>query len=125
MATLAEGAPTIEGYLDLFQTRFPSITLREEARRRMRNLTSLGLAEVLDGRVVLTTTGKLILDERSLSAVQDAFMRRIAGAAEIRELAVSTPLPTLRAEVRNHPPSGLSPTQGSLVLRWLEQLELV
>jgi hypothetical protein len=31
---------------------------------------------------------------------EDAFMRRIAGAREIQELARSMPLPTLRADLR-------------------------
>lgn len=124
MTSLAEGSPSIDEYLDLFQDRFPTISLRDVARRRTRSLESLDLAEIRDGEVSLTSLGQRLLDERSLELVQETFLRRIAGAPEIRDLAASTPLTALRTDLRGDAPAGLSPTQASLVLRWLEQLDL-
>jgi predicted nucleic acid-binding protein len=125
MTALAEDSPAVEDYVSSFQERFPSITLREVARRRMRVLESLGLAQIRGGRVDLTESGRRLLDDRALSLAQEAFMARIAGAPEIRNLAMLTPLTELRSELRDSPPPGLSSTQAVLVLRWLEQLDLL
>ena len=125
MTSLAEDSPSLDDYLDRFQTSFPSISLRDVARRRLRSLESLGFAEVVNSRVQLTPLGEDFLEERAIEQLQDSFLRRIAGGREIRELADSASLPGLRATLRERPPSGLSPTQALLVLRWLEQLDLV
>lgn len=125
MVALAEDSPGVEEYVSRFQERFPSITLKEVARRRMRVLESLGFAQIRGGRVDPTESGRQLLDDRSLSLAQEAFMTRIAGAQEIRSLATLTPLTELRSEFRDSPPTGLSPTQAVLVLRWLEQLDLL
>ena len=126
MASLAEGSPSIDEYLDFFQQRFPSIGRRDVARRRTSGIVeSLGLVEIHGGRVALTEVGQRLLEERTLEIVQDAFMERIAGAPEVRDLAVHTPLSALRADLRDDPPAGLTQTQAALVLRWLEQLDLI
>lgn len=125
MTELAQGSPTIDDYVAQFQENFPSITLKEVARRRMRILVSLGLAAIQDERIVLSEHGRQLLDDRTLDVVQDCFMRRIAGASEIEELAASTSLTKLRRQLRDDPPDGLSSTQALLVLRYMEQLDLV
>ena len=125
MTSLAEGSPSVEDYLDLFQLRFPTISRRDVARRRMSGIIgSLGLVEIRGGQVTLTDLGHRLLDERRMEILQDAFMLRIAGAPEIQDLARSMPLSTLRADLRDEPPAGLTQTQAVLVLRWLEQLEM-
>jgi PIN like domain len=125
MTRLAEERSDLDGFIDAFQERFPTITLREEARRRIRNLASLGLAEIGGNRIAVTSLGQRLLYERSLDLVQDSFLTRIAGAMEIRDLATNLNPSELRSRIRDNPPAGLSATQATLVLRWLEQLELV
>jgi len=125
MTDLAQGSPTVEDYLAQFQERFPTITLKEVARRRMRIPVSLGLAAIQGERIVLTEQGHQFLEDRSLDVLQECFMNRIAGAQEIEDLAASTPLASLRRQVRDEPPDGLSSTQAMLVLRYMEQLDLV
>lgn len=125
MASIAEETPSVDAYVEEFQLRFPSITLKDVARRRIRVLESLGFVAVAGGRVSLTDLGRQFLEERSLELVQDTFMRRIAGAPEVADLASLRPRESLRADLRDDPPAGLSSTQAGLVLRWMEQLDLV
>lgn len=125
MTELALDEPTIEDYVTQFQERFPTITLKDVARRRMRTLESLGLAERQGERIVLTDTGHQLLEERTLDILQDGLMTRIAGAQEIEDLAASIPLARLRRQLRDDPPDGLSSTQALIVLRYMEQLDLV
>lgn len=125
MARLAEGGPDMDSFLDGFQERFPTISLREVARRRMRVLLALGLADVTDDQVRLTPLGERFVAEGKIDLLQERFLQRIAGAAEIRQLAASVPLSELRVHLRDEPPAGVSATQALLVLRWLEQLELL
>lgn len=124
MTRLAQDTPDIEAFLDAFQERFPTITLRDVARRRMKNLLSLGLADFTRDRVSLTPLGQQLIAEPRIELLQDCLLARIAGAAEIRELAAKSTPAALRSQLREAPPAGLSATQAILVLRWLEQLEL-
>ena len=124
MTRLAEEGSDLDGFIDAFQERFPTITLKDEARRRIRNLASLGLAEIGGNRIAVTSLGRRLLDERRLDLVQDSFLTRIAGAREIRELATNLSPSELRSRIHDNPPAGLSATQATLVLRWLEHLEL-
>ncbi|MGA4989231.1 PIN-like domain-containing protein [Nonomuraea bangladeshensis] len=125
MARLVKEAPDLASYLDAFQKRFPSITLRTVARRRMRVLVSLGLAHIQGGRVGLTPLGERFVEERSLSILQQSVLRRVAGATEIAELIQSARPADVRSRLSEEPPAGLSVTQALLVLRWLVQLEIV
>lgn len=125
MARIAEDEPDLEQFLDGFQERFPTITLREVARRRMKVLLSLGLANITNNRVSLTSLGQRFVTERRLDLLQETFLSRIAGAAEVRELAGAMPVNELRVRLREAPPTDLSATQALLVLRWLEQLDLL
>ncbi|MDG4803140.1 PIN domain-containing protein [Micromonospora sp. WMMD980] len=125
MTRLARDSPGLDEFLSRFQDRFPSITLKDVARRRMRVLVSLGLANIADNSVVLTSFGRALVREPRLEALQEAMLSRIQGAAEVMDLAQSYPMSELRAKLHAGPPAGLSATQARLVLRWLEQLELI
>ncbi|MCK8431904.1 restriction endonuclease [Streptomyces sp. D2-8] len=126
MARLAEAQPSLDDYIALFQKQFPSITRADEARRRMRVLLSLGLAEIESDHVTLTFKGRRFLDDRDPRLLGDAFLSRIAGAVEVRDLVSDVVGESARRQlVREDPPAGLSSTQAALVLRWLTQLGLV
>ncbi|MFJ9775566.1 restriction endonuclease [Kitasatospora sp. NPDC101157] len=126
MLALAEGQPTLDEYVNLFQERFERITREDEARRRMRSLVSLGLVVIENDHVILTFLGRRVLTEHSLSLMQETFMARIAGAEEIASLHGRIPEQgRLQKELDASPPAGLSSTQAQLVLRWLKRLELV
>jgi PIN like domain len=124
MTRLAEDGPDLDTFLDAFQERFPTITLRDVARRRMKNLLSLGLADIVSNRVTLTSLGRQLISEQRIELLQDCLLARIAGAVEVRELAGKTAPGDLRHQLRENPPAGMSATQAILVLRWLEQLDL-
>jgi hypothetical protein len=69
--------------------------------------------------------GEQLLDERRIDLLQDSLLQRIAGASEIRELAKTMPPSELRIRLRDAPPASVSATQALLVLRYLEQLEML
>lgn len=126
MAQLAEQQPSLDDYIALFQKQFPSITRADEARRRMRVLLSLGLAEIESDHVTLTVLGRRFLDTRDARLLGDSFLARIAGAVEVQQLVSDLPdADVRRRRVKADPPAGLSSTQAALVLRWLTQLGLV
>ncbi|OMB89900.1 hypothetical protein A5746_21680 [Mycolicibacterium conceptionense] len=125
MCELAQDEPDYDEFIERFQETFPAISVHAEARRRVGVLVSLGLAQIDTRGARLTEVGNRLLDERDLSIVQEQFMERIAGAGEIRQLAVDLPLEQLRGRLRDDPPTGISPTQASLVLRYMEQLGLL
>ncbi|MFE6530139.1 restriction endonuclease [Streptomyces rochei] len=126
MAQIAEQQPSLDEYITLFQQRFPSITRADEARRRMRVLLSLGLAEIESDHVTLTVLGRHFLDNRDVRLLGEAFLTRIAGALEVQNLVKGIPDERQRRKrVADDPPAGLSSTQATLVLRWLTQLGIV
>lgn len=126
MARLALGQPPLVEYVAAFQHRFPSIGRADVARRRMRILLSLGLAEIESDRVVLTSLGEDVTRTADPQLLSTAFLSRIAGASEIRNLARgASDMTDLRKELGENPPLGLSPTQALRVLRWLDQLQLL
>jgi hypothetical protein len=125
MASLVQEAPDLDAYLDAFQERFPSITLRSVARRRMRVLVSLGLAHIQGRQVRLTDLGERFIREKSISVIQQSLIDRIAGAAEIVDLTQNYSTDEVRALLRATPPAGLSPTQARLVYRWLHKFEVL
>lgn len=125
MAQLAEDEPNLDTFLARFQSRFPTITLKDVARRRMRVLVSLGLATASENRVILTPSGRELISNPRLELLQRAMLTRIQGALEIVDLANAYPMSELRIMLQDEPPAGLSATQARLVLRWLEQLELI
>jgi transposase InsO family protein len=109
MCELAQDEPDYDESVERFQEAFPSISVVAEARRRVGVLVSLGLARIDARGARLTEVGNRLLDERDLSIVQEQFMERIAGAAEVRQLAIEIPLEELRRRLRDNPPTGLSP----------------
>lgn len=125
MCELAQDEPDYDEFIERFQETFPSISVHAEARRRVGVLVSLGLAQIDARGAKLTEVGNRLLDERELSIVQEQFMERIAGAREVRQLAMDVPLDELRRRLRDDPPTGISPTQATLVLRYMEQLDLL
>lgn len=125
MAELVRDAPQYDDLIDRFQEAFPSITLTAEARRRVSVLGSLGLAEFDGETALLTEAGRAFLETQDLGLLQELFMARIGGAAEVRSLALSSSVEDLRRRLRHDAPDGVSPTQARLALRWMEQLDLL
>lgn len=125
MCEIADGAPSVEVYLDRFQEHFPRITLRTEARRRMATLIKLGLASSSSGRVVLTDLGKSFSATKDSTLIQSAFLTKIRGARELLGMARNNDVSTLRLKIRNATPEALSQSQATRILRWLEQLDLI
>ncbi|MYS87905.1 restriction endonuclease [Embleya scabrispora] len=126
MVQLAESQPSLRDYIAAFQGRFAKITRVDEARRRMRVLVALGLAEIESDHVSLTLVGRRFLDGCDVRLLQEAFMGRIAGAEEIRALVEGIPSKAARQRrVEERRPEGMTSTQARLVLRWLTQLELI
>ncbi|MEU7004511.1 PIN-like domain-containing protein [Nonomuraea sp. NPDC046570] len=125
MATLVQDSSDLDAYLDAFQERFPSITLRSVARRRMRVLVSLGLADIQGRQVRLTDLGERFTRERSISIIQQSLIDRIAGAAEIVDLAKQHDPEKVRSLLLAMPPASLSATQAKLVYRWLQKFDMI
>ncbi|MFB4294854.1 restriction endonuclease [Nonomuraea sp. ATR24] len=123
MTSLADGQPTWDDYIASFKQHFPTITRSDEARRRSRVLVSLGLVDIENGHMSLTLTGRQLLETPNADFLYDVFTSRIAGAQEIQDLALSLTRAQLRARLRTEPPAGLSPTQASLVEKWLHHLK--
>jgi hypothetical protein len=116
----------LEAYLDAFQTRFPTITNRVEARRRLRTLFSLGLAQLEDDHIEPTRAGEdLLSSDNALELLQRQFMSNIAGARELADLSRLNDLRKVKRILRQSPPADLSVTQSLLVYRWMTQLGLV
>ncbi|MBV9449977.1 MAG: DUF4935 domain-containing protein [Streptosporangiaceae bacterium] len=125
MCDLAHDSPGIDEYLNRFQERFPRITVRTEARRRTSTLLKLGLAVESNGRMLLTDAGKDFSTTKDVALVQIAFLNRIRGARELLEIARSSDASALRARIRDIPPEALTQNQAILIVRWLEQLDLI
>jgi predicted nucleic acid-binding protein len=125
MAALVTESPSLDAYLDAFQERFPSITLRSVARRRMRVLVSLGLVHIQGRQVRLTALGEDFIREKSKTIIQQSLVTRIAGAAEIINLTQKYGPDEVRVLLRTTPPAGLSATQAQLVHRWLHKFEML
>ena len=125
MTSLAQDEPPYEEFVASFQRAFPNITRVDEARRRLGILRSLDLLSIQNNRARLTKHGIRLLADRSLDVLQEQFMRRIAGATDVKARAATTPIPTLRLQLQEEPPEGTSPTQANLVLLYLEGLELI
>ncbi|MFI7425278.1 PIN-like domain-containing protein [Nonomuraea sp. NPDC049684] len=125
MAALVQHSSDLDAYLDAFQERFPGITLRSVARRRMRVLVSLGLADIKGKQVRLTDLGEKFVQDRSISIIQQSLIERIAGAAEIVDLAKQHKPEKVRSLLHTMPPASLSATQARLVYRWLQKFDVI
>ncbi|WP_369055622.1 PIN-like domain-containing protein [Kineococcus terrestris] len=126
MTQLVSSATSYEDFLDAFQQRFPSITRRDEARRRSRGiLESLGFVSIAGDSIVLTDAGRQYLDEPSLGQLQECLLRRIRGAVEIKEMVSALDVGESQEAVIERPPAGISSTQALRILKWLDQLQLL
>jgi hypothetical protein len=125
MCELANDSPGQDVYLHRFQEHFPRITLKTEARRRMTTLFKLGLASESGNRILLTDLGTGFASTKDISLVQAEFLARIRGARELLGIARSNGASTLRQKTRSIPTEALSQNQATLIVRWLEQLNLI
>ena len=125
MCEIARDSPSLDEYLNRFQERFPRITVRAEARRRTSTLLKLGLATESDGQMLLTDAGNDFAGTKEVSIIQTAFITRIRGARELLGIARSNGASSLRARIRDIPSEALTQNQATLVVRWLEQLDLI
>jgi hypothetical protein len=115
-----------ESFIDEFQVEFPRISVRSEAKRRASCLFKLDLARKHHGTILLTEMGVELTANPDIDVVRELFLSRIKGAQEL--LAVSSKgdsVGSVRAKLRSEVPPGLTHNQAILILRWLEQLQLV
>jgi hypothetical protein len=115
-----------DAFIDEFQVEFPRISVRSEAKRRASCLIKLDLAKTLHRRISLTEIGAELIANPDIEVVRELFLDRIKGAREL--LAVSRKggrIGDTRAKLRSEVPPGLTQNQAILILRWLEQLQLV
>jgi hypothetical protein len=126
MAQLVEENEQLASCINRFIEEFPSVTLEPEARRRLLNLVSLGLAEVQAERISLTSAGRRFIEARDAELLSRLFMERIEGAFEARNLLREGAHATdLRDLLTALPGLELSATQSELVVRWMGKLGLL
>ncbi|MGX1117997.1 hypothetical protein RKD37_003360 [Streptomyces ambofaciens] len=123
MTDLADGQPSWDDYVAKFQERFPAITRSDEARRRSRVLVSLGLVDVENDHMNLTLAGRKLLEYPDSSFLLELFLSRIVGAREIEELSRSLTRADLRKKLQDGSLAGLTPTQATLVEKWLSHIK--
>ncbi|MFC8717737.1 PIN-like domain-containing protein [Kitasatospora sp. NPDC057198] len=123
MAKLVAVNPRMGDCLQKFMEEFQSVTLEPEARRRLMNLVSLGLAVIEGDQVHLTDAGETYVRNYDRELLANLFIERIEGASEARELLrEGVPVSGLRVLLAEHPALDLSATQSDLLLRWMERL---
>lgn len=126
MAQLVEENPQLKTCLAKFMEFFKSVTLEPEARRRLMNLVSLGLAFVQNEQILLTAHGRNFVENRDAQLLRQLFMERILGAQEARQmLAEGASVAEVKQLLDEQPDLELSATQSELLLRWMGKLELL
>ncbi|MFE1151040.1 PIN-like domain-containing protein [Streptomyces albidoflavus] len=126
MAQLVEEHPQLATCIEQFMEEFPNVTLVPEARRRLMNLVSLGLATVQNGQIVLTVLGRKFVDQRDAELLTRLFIERIEGAMEaIRLQSEGASVNDLKDLLSEHPDLELSATQSELLVRWMGKLGLL
>ncbi|WP_109002641.1 restriction endonuclease [Streptomyces rishiriensis] len=123
MTDLADGQPSWDDYVVRFQERFPTITRSDEARRRSRVLVSLGLVDVENDHMNLTLAGRKLLENPDSNFLLELFLSRIVGAREIEGLSRSLTRADLRKKLQDGSLAGLTPTQATLVEKWLSHIK--
>ncbi|WP_020555765.1 hypothetical protein [Embleya scabrispora] len=125
MAQMVDDNPLLDACIGKFMECFPSVTLIPEARRRLMNLVSLGLAVVHDDRILLTASGRRFVGSRDTTLLCALFLERIEGAVEAQQM-FRQGLETTEIKIRlmSHPELEVSATQCDLLLRWFERLDL-
>jgi hypothetical protein len=115
-----------EKFLDKFQVAFPNISVRSEAKRRASCLFKLGLAQRSQDIVTLTTSGIETVSTPNRELVQALFLEKIKGGKELMIVcSEGSSVGLIRAKLRNETPPGMTQNQAILILRWLEQLQLI
>ncbi|MFB7753807.1 PIN-like domain-containing protein [Streptomyces sp. NPDC056121] len=126
MSQLAEENPQLKTCLEKFMESFTSVTLEPEARRRLMNLVSLGLAIVQGEQILLTAHGRNFVENRDAQLLRRLFMERILGAQEARQmLDEGASVAEVKHLLDEQPDLELSATQSELLLRWMGKLELL
>ncbi|MGJ3560083.1 hypothetical protein ACR6C2_21755 [Streptomyces sp. INA 01156] len=126
MAQLVEENPRLKSCLEKFMEFFTSVTLEPEARRRLMNLVSLGLAIVQGEQILLTAHGRNFVENRDAQLLRQLFMERILGAQEARQmLDEGSSVTEVKHLLEEQPDLELSATQSELLLRWMGKLELL
>jgi len=121
-----ENEKDFEDFVDDFQINFPNISLRSEAKRRASCLFKLGLVERTDKFLALTEYGKSLIAAPELKVVQSLFLERIKGGRELQAICLdSDEIGAIRAKLKSESPPGITQNQATLILRWLEQLQLI
>ncbi|WP_188301851.1 PIN-like domain-containing protein [Streptomyces sp. CBMA156] len=126
MAQLVEESGQLASCIAKFIKEFPSVTLESEARRRLLNLVSLGLAVVQGDSIALTSAGLRFVETCDAELLCRLFMERIEGAFEARNLLrEGADAANLRDLLIALPGLELSGTQSDLVVRWMGKLGLL
>ncbi|MFD6825628.1 PIN-like domain-containing protein [Streptomyces sp. NPDC060085] len=126
MAQLVEENPHLKTCLEKFMEFFKSVTLEPEARRRLMNLVSLGLAIVKGEQILLTAHGRNFVENRDAQLLRRLFMERILGAQEARQMVdEGASLAEVKHLLDEQPDLELSATQSELLLRWMGKLALL
>ncbi|MFJ8730912.1 PIN domain-containing protein [Streptomyces bauhiniae] len=126
MTQLVEETSELKRCLERFMEFFTSVTLEPEARRRLMNLVSLGLAVVQGDRIHLTASGRKFVENRDTQLLRRLFMERILGAQEARQmLDEGSSVAEVKHRLDEQPDLELSATQSELLLRWMGKLGLL
>ncbi|WP_411076941.1 PIN-like domain-containing protein [Streptomyces sp. cmx-10-25] len=126
MAQMVEENPHLKKCIERFMEFFPNVTLEPEARRRLMNLVSLGLATVHGEQILLTTYGRRFVENRDAQLLRRLFMERILGAQEARQmLDAGSSVADVKNLLDEQSDLELSATQSELLLRWMGKLKLL
>lgn len=112
-------------FIESFQEQFPNISLASEAKRRASCLAKLRLAERVDKKISLTSTGADFVSNPNIATVQSLFLDNVKGGRELLSACLENGgASPVRAKLKSEVPPGLTLNQATLILRWLEQLQL-
>ena len=126
MARLVDENVAVDDCITAFRKAFPSVTLVPEARRRLLNVVSLGLADIKNQEITLTRAGRKFFESRDSELLSRLFMERIEGAFEVRNaIRNGVRVAELKDVLIAHPELDLSLTQVELLLRWMGKLGLL
>ncbi|MEO9322242.1 PIN-like domain-containing protein [Nocardioides sp. C4-1] len=125
MTRCAQSNPDVEDFIDAFMEAFPSITRPEVARRRVGTLIALGLIEMDDDAVRLTSDGEAYARDGDVELLRELFMRRVKHAETIRDLARTLSREELSERIYGGQVDNLSATQGTRIYQYMRALDLI